>query len=877
MSAPRALSLPRLAFALALAAFSTAVAAQESADSAATPGRPRSLFAVRGASTITIYPDSLPDVPRTMSELLAMGAPGVFVQHASGAAGAGAWISIRDAAAVRGADPLVVIDGVPAVAFAPYVPGPNERRPPSRLDEIPVASVERVEILAGPAAAARYGREARAGVIEITTRSPGRGRPSIRASLSAGGASSADEFPRNQTRVSPYGDVCRPTDTWGSCPSATPSRYTPLLDASPFQSAPVRQGNLSIAGGLPSGGGFALDVSHDRAGGLLDADGRDLTTGGVRLQLPIGDRARIGFLSRASGRGVTTPFDGDGSIVALGLRGAADCSTATPCAYDSTSRGYGAAAPDELARRGTKHRSQHYTNGARLTFAARPWLELRTTASNDAYLDRGGWGYDVANNNGYPPYMLRDERDEHSVRTILGQELSARRTLGSADLVTSVAFRNDFERGHGSGYDFAGYAQAYSWTRREFRIAQRRQVLTVAPRLTGAWGSVGLGATRTQQRFEKFGAKTKATLDGSADVSVLVRSDETSWLRSATLRAAAGQISSYQVSNALPDAFGSGAGFGMVPNPDGLVRPDRSYEEEAGLDLALAPASSRLSFTAFRRRETDRGMYSLFVTYSGYQILQLYGSLRRAVNGAELSLASVPLARANARLETNLTATLLSDRVVSTPTYYPLYGGYAFGPDHLSFDRGRSFGSWQSAGYTYADANGDGKLDFSEVQLADGGYTGRSRPSRLASLDARLTVARRWTIGANAGYIGGHKVLDKVEAVRCQARVCSEWQSADLGAQAFAMVPGSTPYFVSGDALRVRELSLGYALPMVAHATHASDTRLTIAVRNVATFSHAPSLDPMTELPVQGFTFNPVQGPTYATPRTVLFRLSTAY
>ena len=152
-----------------------------------------------------------------------------------------------------------------------------------------------------------------------------------------------------------------------------------------------------------------------------------------------------------------------------------------------------------------------------------------------------------------------------------------------------------------------------------------------------------------------------------------------------------------------------------------------------------------------------------------------------------MSLASVPVARESLRLETDLDVTLQSDRVRSTATYFPFYGGYAYGPDHLSFDRGRSFAGWQSAGYTYADANGDGVLDFSEIQLTQEGYAGRSRPSRFASLDARLTVARHWTLGANLGYIGGHKVLDKVEALRCRARVCSEWQSPDLGTQAFAM------------------------------------------------------------------------------------------
>ncbi|HEX2780443.1 MAG TPA: hypothetical protein VHM30_13145, partial [Gemmatimonadaceae bacterium] len=131
-------STPRRAWALLAATFSltgaigTNAAAQESPDSTAHVVTPRSPLAVLGARTVTIYPDSFPDAPRSLTALLAMAVPEVFVQRASGATAAGAWLSMRDGAAARGEQPLVVVDGIKTVAAVPRVAQATERRAPSR-------------------------------------------------------------------------------------------------------------------------------------------------------------------------------------------------------------------------------------------------------------------------------------------------------------------------------------------------------------------------------------------------------------------------------------------------------------------------------------------------------------------------------------------------------------------------------------------------------------------------------------------------------------------------------------------------------------------------------------------------------------------------
>lgn len=850
-----------------------ALARAQDADSAARVAAPRALRAT-GAQVVTIFPDSFPDAPRTLTELLTMAAPGVFVQHASGATAAGSWLSIRDAAVVRGEQPLVVVDGIRTVAAVARVAQTAERRAPSRLDEIPVADVERIDILAGPAAAARYGREARAGVIEITTRQPGRGAPRLRASLGAATSASGDDFPRNSVRLGSDNSVCRFGDTRAVCASATSSSYTPLLDASPFRTAAAPQGYLGVSGGLAALG-YALDLSRSEAAGVLAGDAADLSTGAARIALSLGGIGRLEMTSRAAFRGASTPFEGDASIVSSGLRGYYDCTPTTPCAYgDTVSHGYGYYPPDSLARRAMKHRIQHFTNGATFVAEPLPWLSLRSLASVDAFADRGGFVFQYAGTGwtGGGFYGVRNRRDERAVRDVLGQDVVARHALGSFDLTTALSLRGDHERAHTHAEERQGDDSIYSAWWVWGRGAIRRQTITLAPRLANGRGSIGAGVVSTRTRFEGWGVKTPATLDGSADATwQLADAADGSWLRTLVARGAVGQVSAYPARDEISHGTNYVV-FGTVTDENRKVHPDRTYEGEAGLDLTMVPASGRLSLTAYRRRETHHGLYLL--NYMGYPVP--LDAVRRVVKGLELSNALVPVATERVRLETNLDFTLQADRVVSETggpagIFLDQYGYLA----SLQLEKGKSVESWRSSGYVYQDTNGDGYID--NWAPANPGVVGRSRPSRFGTLDTRLTLAQRWTLGANLGYLGGHKVLDKVETLRCMARLCDAVFGSSLADQAHAVLFGGRDYFVSGEALRIRELSLAYGAPALARLTHASGVRVTVAVRNVATFSHARHLDPETELPAPGLDRDAVQDPGLALPRTVAVRLSASY
>jgi len=105
-----------------------------------------------------------------VTDLLATRVPGLTVTPASGAVGAPAKIRIRGISSINGSnDPVVYVDGV-------RVPGPTTGTSllatnlTSRLNDIDVNSIESIDVLKGPSAAALYGTDAGNGVIVIKTK-----------------------------------------------------------------------------------------------------------------------------------------------------------------------------------------------------------------------------------------------------------------------------------------------------------------------------------------------------------------------------------------------------------------------------------------------------------------------------------------------------------------------------------------------------------------------------------------------------------------------------------------------------------------------------------------------------------------------------------
>ncbi len=134
-----------------------------------------------------------------MSELLTSRVPGVIVQKTSGAAGAPSVIRIRGTSSLMlNNDPIVIVDGIRIYSTVSdpqdgsIIPGGLA---PSALDGIDLNSVETVEVLRGPSAAALYGTDAANGIIVVTTRRGQSGPTRWRVSMQQGTSSLPGGYP----------------------------------------------------------------------------------------------------------------------------------------------------------------------------------------------------------------------------------------------------------------------------------------------------------------------------------------------------------------------------------------------------------------------------------------------------------------------------------------------------------------------------------------------------------------------------------------------------------------------------------------------------------------------------------------------------------
>ncbi|MEO6446833.1 MAG: TonB-dependent receptor, partial [Gemmatimonadaceae bacterium] len=125
-----------------------------------------------GNSVATISPPEFAPIT-SPSQLLTAREPGVVGLPSSGLTGEGTRIRIRgNASLAMSNEPIIFVDGIrinSAGGFGDNVGAGGGGRP-SRLDDIDPATIERIEILKGAAAATLYGTEASNGVIQIFTK-----------------------------------------------------------------------------------------------------------------------------------------------------------------------------------------------------------------------------------------------------------------------------------------------------------------------------------------------------------------------------------------------------------------------------------------------------------------------------------------------------------------------------------------------------------------------------------------------------------------------------------------------------------------------------------------------------------------------------------
>ncbi|PZP41521.1 MAG: SusC/RagA family TonB-linked outer membrane protein, partial [Pseudopedobacter saltans] len=216
--------------------------------------------------------------------------PGVNVTQFSGAAGAGASITIRGGNSTsdgRQNQPLFVIDGI-IYDNSTNIPGNSatdgmtrsNTTYSNRVMDINPEDIQSLSVLKGAAAAALYGSRAADGVIIITTKKGAEGTASVNIASKVS-ASWANKLPEVQTEFGNgtyatngvFNDITY--DSWGKKIETDEKVYDNIGNF--FKTAMVYDNNVNVSGGNKNGS-FFLSGSNFKQTGIIPNTDYDKTT-----------------------------------------------------------------------------------------------------------------------------------------------------------------------------------------------------------------------------------------------------------------------------------------------------------------------------------------------------------------------------------------------------------------------------------------------------------------------------------------------------------------------------------------------------------------------------------------------------------------------
>ena len=239
-----------------------------------------------GNTIATVDVASLQDQPISdVSQLLQGREAGVVGGFASGTTGEGSSIRIRGSASLsQSNEPIVYVDGIRvdnSGGFAGSSTLAGGQGGTSRLDDIDPASIERIEILKGAAAATLYGTEASNGVIQIFTKRGRSGAPRFTFEVSQSAVSVPTDRLQN---LADFGDtdeeVANMNTRFGTNLQQFEVFEYPLLQEL-FETGHAQSYSASVTGGTNTITYFVSGRYSDEDGPFGGQQFSDETVGGV--------------------------------------------------------------------------------------------------------------------------------------------------------------------------------------------------------------------------------------------------------------------------------------------------------------------------------------------------------------------------------------------------------------------------------------------------------------------------------------------------------------------------------------------------------------------------------------------------------------------
>ena len=818
----------------------------------------------------------------SVTDLLTARVPGVQVTASSGVTGTAQQIRIRGASSITlSNEPLVFIDGI-KVSSRTLNDINIGGQGVSQLFDLNPADIERIEVVKGPAAAALYGADASAGVIQIFTKQgrPGADRYAQTISLEY------NQLDQNWTPPSNFAACTEaqvaPTSTSELCRGqaiGTVVSDNPLDRNGVFEKGHLRSVGYSGRGGGENYG-YYLSVGYDKEEATLPNNEMDRRSGRVNFTFvprtdlrfeaglglsrteslfPINDNNIFGFLGGGLlGRPTTVRME-DGQLVG---------------GYYIPQRNQEAITSIE-----SQIRTLRYTPTIQASYTPRPWFTNQLTVGADVSRTEGTQYFPRNNNVWYggdaDTGSLEEERINFDVYTASYLATFSRDLSDnvSGDLSLGVgAVAEVLDNVVGTGINFVTNANRVIGAAAQISAGQDYQKTTSIGYLGQAnlafWDRLYLQMGARIDQFSSFGEQADPFFLPQVGVSYVI-SDESFWepLASAIptlrLRAAYGTTgrapsagASLETYDATPFSIVEGAtGNGVTPSRPGNydLKPEKGTEFEAGFEAGFLSGRLGLDVTFFNKTTTDLILQVPVPPSAGFSAFP-FRNIGEVVNrGFEVALRGSPVQLENFRWDFNVAASTLHNELID------LGGVEAFGTMNR-FEEGVPLGSFHSQKILDIDV-ANNRVTVSNAD--DLRFLGNYLPDFEGAFSTTFTLFENVALTGLLDWKQNFKIYNNTAQFRDRAFVNSETgiRRNDILSDVERMRrygpffdEDGTPvsytqvneaYIQDGDFVRLRELTATFTLPDEwAQAMRAAGASFTFGGRNLKLWSDYGGHDP---------------------------------
>jgi len=300
--------------------------------------------------------------------------------------------------------------------------------------------------------------------------------------------------------------------------------------------------------------------------------------------------------------------------------------------------------------------------------------------------------------------------------------------------------------------------------------------------------------------------------------------------------------------------------------------PERSAELEAGFEASMLNDRAGLDFTYYSRRTRDLILQTTVAPSGGYSGTQFINAGVVTNKGFELLARGRPLSRGNLLWDLTLNLSKNTNRVVNLgPGKQFLSTGWIPNRHQVGFPLNSYYRKKIVSADVTNGAAGNAMCDGGTGRqgIEPGGapvpcaqapllYLGHPYPDWNTALTSSVTAFRNWTVRATLDGRYGGTMFESLHYWNCAALLNHEgnyhperYANTRVAECQLGLDYIGTSRIQSTDFVKLREISLSYDVPgRLLRYTRATRGSLTVAGRNLRTWTKYDGLDPETLTPV---------------------------